>query len=65
VDNYRDFSLSEKWQQSNKVVPNSCCVLEGDIQYFKPKDPSCPDRPSESNSYYNKVCKILNVSELK
>nr|CAD7441982.1 unnamed protein product [Timema bartmani] len=55
VDNYLDFKESPKWG-TNKTVPEACCVLVGDLNKFTPKDPQCPNNPSESNSYYMKGC---------
>nr|CAD7573707.1 unnamed protein product [Timema californicum] len=55
VDNYLDFKESPKWG-TNKTVPEACCVLVGDLNKFTPKDPQCPNNPSESNSYYLKGC---------
>ncbi|CAG2058375.1 unnamed protein product [Timema podura] len=54
VDNYLDFKESPKWG-TNKTVPEACCVLVGDLNKFTPKDPQCPNNPSESNSYYMKM----------
>ncbi|XP_071055358.1 CD82 antigen isoform X2 [Onthophagus taurus] len=52
VDNYKDFNTTN----SDKKIPISCCVLEGDKSLFKPMDPSCTSNPTESNSYFLKGC---------
>jgi hypothetical protein len=55
VDSYEDFKESKKWTEGNKTVPEACCVLEGDIAKFQPKFKDCPKKPSDTNSYWNKV----------
>lgn len=55
VNNYTDYESSTKWKDSGKVIPESCCVLEGDPLKFQPKSPECVTKPSEVNSYYKKV----------
>ncbi|RZB40977.1 Tetraspannin domain containing protein, partial [Asbolus verrucosus] len=56
VNNYTDYQTSVKFKNSGKVIPESCCVLEGDPLKFKPKVPSCVTEPSEFNSYYKNGC---------
>ncbi|KAJ3641157.1 hypothetical protein Zmor_027674 [Zophobas morio] len=56
VNNYTDYESSTKWKDSGKVIPESCCVLEGDPLKFQPKSPECVTKPSEVNSYYKKGC---------
>jgi tetraspanin-18 len=56
VDSYEDFKESKKWTQGNKIIPEACCVLEGDVLKLQPKDPDCTKRPSDSNSYWKKGC---------
>ncbi|XP_058062806.1 tetraspanin-9 [Anopheles bellator] len=55
VDDYRDFSLSEKWNESkrDKIIPVACCVQ---TSLFQPQDQNCPFSPTESNSYFKKGC---------
>ena len=54
VDDYRDFALSDKWNESkgNRIIPEACCMQTA---LFEPLDRSCPYSPSDSNSYYKKV----------
>ncbi|EEB14869.1 tetraspanin-18, putative [Pediculus humanus corporis] len=59
VDNFHDFESSKFRTEGNKTVPESCCVLVGDkndVNKLTPKDPRCPYRPSEANSYYMTGC---------
>ncbi|XP_015839660.1 tetraspanin-1 isoform X2 [Tribolium castaneum] len=56
VNNYTDYRSSTKWTNSGKVIPESCCVLEGDPLKLKPKVPSCVTSPNEVNSYYKQGC---------
>uniref|UniRef100_A0A182YBU8 Tetraspanin n=1 Tax=Anopheles stephensi TaxID=30069 RepID=A0A182YBU8_ANOST len=55
VDDYRDFALSEKWNESkgDKLIPAACCVQTA---LFQPQDKNCPFAPTESNSYFKKGC---------
>ncbi|XP_053689865.1 tetraspanin-18 [Sabethes cyaneus] len=55
VEDYRDFSLSDKWNESkgNRVVPEACCIQSA---LFEPQDKNCPVSPSDSNSYYKQGC---------
>jgi tetraspanin-18 len=57
VDSYEDFQESN-WTQANnnKKIPEACCILEGDISKFQPKDPKCTQSPSDSNSYWKTGC---------
>jgi hypothetical protein len=55
VDSYEDFRESKKWTEGNKTVPEACCVLEGNIAKFEPKFKNCPHKPSDTNSYWQKV----------
>jgi tetraspanin-18 len=57
VDSYEDFKESKKWTQGNKkIIPEACCVLEGDVGRLQPKDKNCPQSPSDSNSYWKNGC---------
>jgi tetraspanin-18 len=57
VDSYEDFEESEKWTEGNeKIIPEACCILEGDISKFQPKDQNCTQSPSDANSYWKKGC---------
>lgn len=59
VNNYTDFEQATLWQankSSNAVVPEACCMLEGNPRSFVPKDSTCPSRPSPENSYYLTGC---------
>jgi tetraspanin-18 len=56
VDSYEDFRESKKWTEGNKTVPEACCILEGEVAKFEPKFKNCPYKPSDSNSYWKKVC---------
>lgn len=64
VDGYKDFDESDKWVsgRNRTVVPSACCVMT-DAATFKLKDPYCPNAPSSSNSYKDKVrlnsCSLL------
>lgn len=55
VDDYRDFALSDKWNESkgNRIIPEACCMQTA---LFEPLDRSCPYSPSDSNSYYKQGC---------
>uniref|UniRef100_A0A182WML0 Tetraspanin n=1 Tax=Anopheles minimus TaxID=112268 RepID=A0A182WML0_9DIPT len=55
VDDYRDFALSEKWNESkrDKIIPTACCVQTA---LYEPQDKNCPFSPTESNSYFKKGC---------
>lgn len=59
VDDYRDFDQSSKWanNRNKTIVPAACCVLD-DRTTFKPKDPYCPNNPTGSNSFKDKVYKL-------
>ncbi|KXJ79658.1 hypothetical protein RP20_CCG028628 [Aedes albopictus] len=54
VDDYRDFNLSDKWNESkgSRVIPEACCMQ---TTLFDLLDKNCPYSPSDSNSYYKKV----------
>jgi tetraspanin-18 len=57
VDSYEDFKESNKWTEGNKnKIPEACCILEGDVSKLRPKDPNCPQNPSDANSYWKKGC---------
>ncbi|KAK6616995.1 hypothetical protein RUM43_014780 [Polyplax serrata] len=59
VDNFHDFEGSQFLEEGNKTVPEACCVLIGDkadVNKLNPKDPRCPYKPSEANSYYMTGC---------
>ncbi|KAK9703965.1 Tetraspanin family [Popillia japonica] len=61
VNNYKDFNTSH----SDRVIPESCCVLEGDASLLKPVYPICTSRPSETNSYYLVGCYQVVVDHIK
>jgi hypothetical protein len=56
VDGHEDFKQSKEFSKSGKTVPEACCVLQGDTGKLQPKDSSCPQSPSDSNSYMKKGC---------
>lgn len=62
VDNYRDFQSSESWirNKGNRSVPEACCIYD-DLSVLKLRDPQCPQEPSSSNSYINKVISVLSI----
>nr|XP_023026022.1 tetraspanin-9 [Leptinotarsa decemlineata]XP_023026023.1 tetraspanin-9 [Leptinotarsa decemlineata]XP_023026024.1 tetraspanin-9 [Leptinotarsa decemlineata]XP_023026025.1 tetraspanin-9 [Leptinotarsa decemlineata]XP_023026026.1 tetraspanin-9 [Leptinotarsa decemlineata] len=53
VDNYTDYQTNEQWLNSDKVIPESCCVLDSNN---KPLTPTCTTSPNEVNSFYDKGC---------
>jgi tetraspanin-18 len=55
VNNYTDYQSATNWSTSGKVIPESCCVLEGDPLNLKPLAPSCVTSPNAVNSYYKQV----------
>lgn len=55
VDNYEDYQKNEAWQRGEKLIPESCCVLDGDPLKLKPLAPTCTRSPNDVNSYYKKV----------
>lgn len=58
VDDYQDFANTAWIRETNKVIPESCCVLE-DYLTLKPLSPTCMSSPSEANSYYKNVSLFL------
>jgi hypothetical protein len=56
VDSFEDFKHSKDWSKGGKQVPESCCVLEGPVEKFQPKDSNCPKSPTKENSYKDKGC---------
>lgn len=55
VDDYTDYQKNEIFAREGKVIPESCCVLEGDPLKFKPLASTCTTSPNDVNSYYKKV----------
>ncbi|XP_072391470.1 tetraspanin-9-like [Diabrotica undecimpunctata] len=53
VDDYADYQKNENWAKGDKVIPESCCVLN---ENKKPKVSTCTYSPNEVNSYYSKGC---------
>ncbi|KAJ8973065.1 hypothetical protein NQ317_018793 [Molorchus minor] len=53
IDNYTDYQKNEVWARGDKVIPESCCVLD---ENMKPLTTSCTTSPSDVNSYYMKGC---------
>ncbi|XP_019880713.1 tetraspanin-18 [Aethina tumida] len=56
VDDYTDYQKNEIFAREGKVIPESCCVLEGDPLKFKPLASTCTTSPNDVNSYYKKGC---------
>jgi tetraspanin-18 len=57
VNSYEDFKESKKWTEGNKkVIPEACCILEGDVSKLQPKYSNCTKSPSDTNSYWKKGC---------
>ncbi|PNF28572.1 hypothetical protein B7P43_G12773 [Cryptotermes secundus] len=57
VNSYEDFKESKKWTEGNKkVIPEACCILEGDVSKFQPKYSNCTKSPSDENSYWKTGC---------
>ncbi|KAJ8949023.1 hypothetical protein NQ318_005197 [Aromia moschata] len=53
VDNYTDYQSNEAWARGDKIIPESCCVLDDSK---KPLTSGCTTSPSDVNSYYMKGC---------
>lgn len=60
VDGYQDFDKLPKWNSTNKIVPESCCVLD-DVKTFKPKSPFCTSAPNVTNSYADQVNLVTEI----
>lgn len=56
VNDYKDFETSPNWisGKGNRTIPEACCILTNGT-LFSPKDPSCTQYPSDSNSFYKHV----------
>jgi hypothetical protein len=65
VDGSEDFKQSKNFSQSGKTVPEACCVLQGDKGKLQPRDSSCPNSPSDSNSYMKNGCYKALVDALR
>lgn len=53
VDNYTDYQNNDAWAKGDKIIPESCCVL--DEATLAPLAPTCTTSPNDVNSYYKKV----------
>jgi len=71
VDGYEDFRTAKLFVQKasaeglSRQVPESCCILTGDLHHLQPEDPSCIISPTQTNSYllsgcYNKFTTMAN-----
>ncbi|KAL1115843.1 hypothetical protein AAG570_006133 [Ranatra chinensis] len=56
VNNYTDFSISEKFKESSQKVPVACCKMNETSPSVHPLDPDCPRNPKPENSYYLTGC---------
>lgn len=54
VDNYTDYQTNDAWAKGEKIVPESCCVL--DEATSLPLAPTCTTSPNDVNSYYKQGC---------
>ncbi|KAJ8921817.1 hypothetical protein NQ315_008449 [Exocentrus adspersus] len=54
VDNYMDYQRNDAWARGEKIVPESCCVM--DETNTIPLAPTCTTSPNDVNSYYMKGC---------
>ena len=61
VNNYTDFHSAGKFQAGileeglARKIPDSCCILEGEMALMKPQDDNCVTLPTTSNSYLYQV----------
>lgn len=57
VDDYRDFSSSEKWQthKGNRTIPDTCCKFHMENDKYVPLEKDCALYPSDTNSNYKTV----------
>ena len=61
VNNYTDFHSAAKFQAGileeglARKIPDSCCILEGEMALMKPEDDNCVTLPTTSNSYLYQV----------
>lgn len=57
ITDYRDFEASPAWVsgKGNRTIPDACCILK-DVTKLVPRDEDCTTNPSDSNSFYKKVC---------
>lgn len=62
VNNYTDFRDARQFQEKSReegigrVVPESCCILEGHRRLLLPADDRCVAAPNNLNSYFDKGC---------
>jgi len=62
VNNYSDFRDASLFVESareeglGRMVPESCCILQGDRALFQPADEDCIAAPTTANSYLYKGC---------
>lgn len=64
VNSYNDFETSSFWlaNKGSRVIPEACCFLS-DKTLLKPLDVHCPSSPTDSNSNYMKVSKLISSLE--
>ena len=60
VVDYRDFETSSGWVngRGNHTIPDACCRLK-DVKNIIPEDDSCVTNPTEGNSFFMKVSRII------
>jgi hypothetical protein len=65
VDNFGDFNQTI-WKQENKdkLFPEACCILEGDVLKFQPKHIGWKTDISESNSCFGTGCYNIILEEV-
>jgi tetraspanin-18 len=56
VNSHEDFKDAKKFAQANKKVPEACCILQGDLAKLQPKNKTCTQEPTDSNSYWKNGC---------
>jgi len=71
VNNYTDFGSARKFQEASRqerigrIVPESCCILQGPRRDLVPADNGCVTGPNRQNSYFNKGCYNKFVNSVK
>ena len=71
VNNYTDFHSAAKFQAGvleeglSRKIPDSCCILQGEMALMKPEDDNCVTLPTTSNSYLYQVTVSFRGSLIK